>query len=71
MAKKGKTESDESRLKHKISLRWKENAASDDSFRSLRKRLKRVQRKRRAMVARQARVAGKGTEGKGETVVGS
>jgi hypothetical protein len=68
MAKKGKTESDESRLKHKISLRWKENTASDDSFRSLRKRLKRVQRKRRAMVARQARVAGKGTEGGGETV---
>lgn len=69
MAKKSKSESDESRLKQKISLRW--NEKGDDSFRALRKRLKRVQRKRRAMVARKARVAGKGTEGKGESAGGS
>lgn len=69
MAKKSKSESDESRLKQKISLRW--NEKGDDSFRALRKRLKRVQRKRRAMVARKARVAGKGTEGKGEGAGGS
>lgn len=71
MAKKSKAESDESRLKQRISVRAKEKTLSDDSFRTLRKRLKRVQRKRRAIAARKARVAGKGTEGKGETAAGS
>ena len=70
MAKKTKSESDEIRLKKKISLGHKENAPGDESFRALKKRLKRIQRKRRAMVARKGRAAGKGAEGKSETVAG-
>jgi hypothetical protein len=66
MPKKTKGESDESRLKQKISSRSSDNARGDEAFRALRKRLKRVQRKRRAMVARKARAAGKGAEGKSE-----
>jgi hypothetical protein len=60
MPKKTKTESDESRLKQNISARWKENPGSDEKFRALRKRLKRLQRKRRGMFARKARAAGHG-----------
>lgn len=71
MPKKSKAESDESGLKHKISLKWKENTSGDDALRGLRKRLKRIQRKRRAVVARKARAAGKGTERKGETAASS
>ncbi|MEX5219960.1 MAG: hypothetical protein AB7G68_16195 [Nitrospiraceae bacterium] len=67
MAKKTKTESDEARLKKKISMGRKEHASGDASFRELKKRLKRLQRKRRAMVARKGRAAGKGAEGKSET----
>jgi hypothetical protein len=70
MPKKTKSESDESRLKQKISSRWNDNTRGDETFRALRKRLKRVQRKRRAILARKARAAGKGTEGKGETAAG-
>ena len=66
MPKKTKGESDESRLKQKISARSSDNARGDEAFRTLRNRLKRVQRKRRAMVARIARAAGKGAEGKSE-----
>jgi hypothetical protein len=59
MPKKTKDESDESRLKEKVSARWKDNPGSDEKFRALRKRLKRAQRKRRGMVARKMRAAGK------------
>ena len=60
MAKKSKVESDESRLKQKITSQWNEKKQSDDgSFRALRKRLKRAQRKRRAIVVRKAHAAGK------------
>ena len=60
MPKKTKAESDESRLKEKIAVRWKDNPGSDEQFRALRKRLKRAQRKRRGMLARKARAAGNG-----------
>ena len=70
MAKKTRTESDEARLKKKISMGRKEHVSGDESFRALKKRLKRIQRKRRAMVARKGRAAGKGAEGKSETVAG-
>lgn len=63
MAKKTKTESDESRLKEKIAGRVQEKTPHDESFRSLRKRLKRLQRKRRSRAARVARAAAKPTEG--------
>ncbi len=65
MAKKTKAEADEARLKKKISLGRKEHVSGDDSVRALRKRLKRIQRKRRAIVARKSQAAGKG-EGKPE-----
>jgi hypothetical protein len=71
MPKKTKGESDESRLKQKISSGWKDSTRDDEAFRALRKRLKRVQRKRRAMVARKARAAGKGAEGKNEAAAAS
>jgi hypothetical protein len=58
MSKKTKTEPDESRLKEKISAQWKDSPGNDEKFRALRKRLKRVQRKRRGMAARKARAAG-------------
>lgn len=62
MPKKTQAESDEARLKQKISARKKDNTGADEPFRALRKRLKRAQRKRRAMLARKARAAGKGKE---------
>jgi hypothetical protein len=62
MPKKTQAESDEARLKQKISARKKDNTGADEIFRALRKRLKRAQRKRRAMLARKARAAGKGKE---------
>jgi hypothetical protein len=65
MPKKTKDESDESRLKEKVSARWKDNPGSDEKFRALRKRLKRAQRKRRGMVARKVRAAGKGKKESG------
>ena len=70
MPKKTKSESDESRLKQKVSSRWNDNTRGDETFRALRKRLKRVQRKRRTILARKVRAAGKGTEGKSETAAG-
>lgn len=69
MAKKTKVEADEASLKKKISLGRKEHVSGDDAFRGLRKRLKRIQRKRRAMVARKSQAAGKG-EGKTEAAAG-
>ncbi|HEX2056683.1 MAG TPA: hypothetical protein VHF07_09325 [Nitrospiraceae bacterium] len=70
MPKKSKIESDEARLKEKISAQWQDSSGDDPAFRSLRKRLKRIQRKRRATLARKARAAGKGVEGKSEGTAG-
>lgn len=61
MANKSTAESDESRLKKKIAatLKEKKNLSEDPATRSLRKRLKRVQRKRRALSLRKKHAAGK------------
>lgn len=65
MAKKSTGESDEVRLKKKIAARSKnEGQPSDPGVRSLRKRLKRVQRKRRALSLRKKHAAGKQAETK-------
>ncbi len=66
MAKKPTGESDETRLKKKIAVRVKDEKAlsGDPAARSLRKRLKRVQRKRRALSSRKKHAAGKQTETK-------
>lgn len=62
---KKKVELDESHLKQKVASQWNEKKQSGDgSFRALRKRLKRVQRKRRAGVMRKAHAAGKSSDGK-------
>lgn len=53
MAKKTVAESDETRLKKKISTKRADTAAEgSDALRSLRKRLKREQRRRRALALR-------------------
>ena len=54
MAKKQTAESDESRLTQKIAQKLgnHSNPEGDDAMRSLRKRLKREQRKRRAVALR-------------------
>jgi ABC-type phosphate transport system auxiliary subunit len=61
MAKKSTGESDETRLKKKISATKTDakNLSGDPATRSLRKRLKRVQRKRRALSLRKKHAAGK------------
>lgn len=66
MAKKPVGESDEVRLKKKIAVRVTKEAklSGDPAARSLRKRLKRVQRKRRALVSRKKHAAGKQVEAK-------
>jgi len=66
MAKKPTGESDEIRLKKKIVAGTKDeqNSSGDAAVRSLRKRLKRVQRKRRALSLRKKHAAGKQTEAK-------
>ncbi|MBI4002526.1 MAG: hypothetical protein HY348_12175 [Nitrospira defluvii] len=66
MAKKPTGESDETRLKKKIAVRVKDEKKllGDPAARSLRKRLKRVQRKRRALSSRKKHAAGKQTETK-------
>lgn len=65
MAKTKPVESDESRLKQKIASQWNEKKQSDNGlFRALRKRLKRIQRKRRAVVVRKAHAAGKVSDSK-------
>ena len=64
MAKKRAKESDEVKLKNKITAKTTNpsNPGGDAALRSLKKRLKREQRKRRALVQRKKRAAGsKGT----------
>jgi len=66
MAKKSLGESDETRLKKKIAATMKaeKKLSGDPATRSLRKRLKRVQRKRRALSSRKKHAAGKEAEKK-------
>ncbi|MBL8070223.1 MAG: hypothetical protein JNM35_03910 [Nitrospira sp.] len=66
MAKKPAGESDEVRLKKKVAARVTKEAklSGDSAARSLRKRLKRVQRKRRALALRKKHAAGNQTEAK-------
>jgi len=66
MAKKSTGESDEARLKKKIAVRAKEEqkVSGVPVARSLRKRLKRVQRKRRAISLRKKHAAGTQAEAK-------
>lgn len=60
MAKKKSAESDETRLKKKVTakLAGHENPEGDATLRALRKRLKREQRKRRALALRKKHAAG-------------
>ena len=60
MAKKQTTESDETRLKKKIAQKLANhtNPEGDAAMRSLRKRLKREQRKRRSLALRRKHAAG-------------
>ena len=60
MAKQQTAESDETRLKKKISQKLANHATpeGDAAMRSLRKRLKREQRKRRALALRRKHAAG-------------
>ena len=60
MAKKQTAESDESRLKKKIAQKLTDhsNPEGDGAMRSLRKRLKREQRKRRAVALRRKHASG-------------
>lgn len=66
MAKKPTGESDETRLKKKIAATVKDEKklSGDPATRSLRKRLKRVQRKRRALSSRKKHAAGNEAEKK-------
>lgn len=61
MAKKTAAETDESRLQKKVAERRNghDNPEGDRALRALRKRLKRTQRKRRAMASRRQHAAGK------------
>ena len=61
MAKKTVSESDEVRLKKKVAakLAGHKNPKEDEALRSLRKRLRRVQRKRRALALRKHNSASK------------
>lgn len=60
MAKKKAAESDEARLKKKVTAKLTEhkNPEADAALRALRKRLKREQRKRRALALRKKHAAG-------------
>ncbi len=60
MAKKASAESEEVRLKKKVSARLTghSNPEADSALRALRKRLKREQRKRRALALRKKHAAG-------------
>jgi len=66
MAKKPTGESDEIRLKKKLAARTNDagGSSNDSALRSLRKRLKRVQRKRRALSLRKKHAAGTKAEAK-------
>ena len=61
MAKKTATESDETRLKKKVAVKLADhkNPKEDGALRSLRKRLRRAQRKRRALALRKKNSASK------------
>ena len=63
MAKKTATESDETRLKKKVAAKLTDhkNPKVDEALRSLRKRLRRTQRKRRALELRKKNSASKKT----------
>lgn len=63
MAKKTATESDETRLKKKVAAKMTghKNPKGDETLRSLRKRLRRTQRKRRALALRKKNSASKKT----------
>jgi hypothetical protein len=63
MAKKTATESDETRLKKKVAAKLTDhkNHKEDEALRSLRKRLRRTQRKRRALALRKKNSASKKT----------
>jgi len=63
MAKKTATESDETRLKKKVAAKLTDhkNPKEDKALRSLRKRLRRTQRKRRALALRKKNSASKKT----------
>ncbi len=63
MAKKTASESDETRLKKKVAAKVAENKSpkSDEALRSLQKRLRRVQRKRRALALRKKNSASQKT----------
>jgi hypothetical protein len=64
MAKKMTGDSDEARLKKKVTakLTGHKTPEGDAALRALRKRLKRTQRKRRALALRKKRAAGKTPE---------
>jgi hypothetical protein len=66
MKKRSTGESDELNLKRKIAVKVKDDQklSGDLGVRSLRKRLKRVQRKRRAISSRKKHAAGKQVETK-------
>ncbi|MEO8046831.1 MAG: hypothetical protein ABI684_06050 [Nitrospirota bacterium] len=63
MAKKTAGESDETRLKKKVAAKVAENksAKEDEALRSLQKRLRRTQRKRRAVALRKKNATSKKT----------
>jgi hypothetical protein len=63
MAKKTASESDETRLKKKVAAKVAENKSpkNDEALRSLQKRLRRVQRKRRALALRKKNSASQKT----------
>jgi len=63
MAKQTTTESDETRLKKKVAAKLTDhkNPKEDKALRSLRKRLRRTQRKRRALALRKKNSASKKT----------
>lgn len=63
MAKKTAGESDEARLKKKVAAKLTDhkNPKEDEALRSLKKRLRRTQRKRRALALRKKNSASKTT----------
>ena len=63
MAKKTATESDETRLKKKVAAKLTDhkNPKEDEALRSLKKRLRRTQRKRRAIALRKKNAASRKT----------
>ncbi|MBI3807221.1 MAG: hypothetical protein HY281_06865 [Nitrospirae bacterium] len=63
MAKKTTSESDETRLKKKVAAKLADNKSpkEDEALRSLQKRLRRTQRKRRAVALRKKNSASKKT----------